>query len=97
MVCSRVAIEPREDVARRRATHARERRQRNPAGDGEQHDAGDPERSRRELPHPKPRCGQKENDDREGKDQRRPHALDHEGAPRQCRERPKTAPLFGAE
>jgi hypothetical protein len=97
VVRSRVAVEARQDVARRRPPHPRERRERTPAGDGEQHDAGDAERPRPELPQPQPGGRQEENDHRKRKDERRPRALDHEDALRQRRERPKAPPLVGAD
>ena len=68
-----------------------------PHGDREQDDAGDPQRPRRELPRPKPGGGEKENDDRERKHERRPRALDDEHALRQSRKRAKPAPVRGAE
>jgi hypothetical protein len=97
MACSRVTVEPREDVARRRTAHTRQRREGNPARDREQHDPGDPQRPRRELPRSKPGGGEKENDDRERKHERRPRALDDEHALRQSRKRGEPAPVCGAE
>ena len=97
VVCSRVAVEARQDVARRRAAHPRERRERNPAGEREQDDAGDAQRPRRELPRPKPGGGQEENHDRERKHERRPRALDRERALRQSRQCAKARPVLGAD
>ena len=97
MACRCVAVEPRKDVARRRAAHPCKRRQRNPAGDCEQRDAGDAEPPRRELPHPEPRGGEEENYDRKREHQRRPHALDRKRALRQGSKRAKTRPMFGAD
>ena len=97
VVRSCVAVEPREDFARRRAAQARERRKRSPAGECEQHDAGDAERPRRELPRPQPGGGQEENDDREREHERRPCALDRERTLRQSRKRAKTGPVPGAD
>ena len=97
MACSRITVEPREDVARRRTAHARQRRERNSARDRERDDPGDPQQPRRELPRPKPGGGEKENDDRERKHERRPSPLDDEHALRQSRKRAKPAPVGGTE
>ena len=50
VACLGVAVEPGQDVARRRATQSHERRQGYSSGEREQDDAGDAEGPRRELP-----------------------------------------------
>ena len=95
VVRSRVAVEPRQNVARRRAAQPRERREGDEPREREQDDAGDAEGARRELPDAEPRGGEKQDDDRDRNDERRPGALDHQRAPRQSRERAEPGAFFG--
>src|ERR1700722_631633 len=81
----RVAIEPGQDVARRRTAQSHERRQRCADAEREQDDAADANSLRRELPGARPRGGEKQDGDRDGEHKRRPDALNQKRASRPSR------------
>ncbi len=86
VACLRVPVEPGKDVGPRRTTQAQERRKGDPAGEREHNDAADAEGARRELPDARPRGGEKQDQDGERKDERRPDPLDQKRPSRQDRE-----------
>ena len=66
MVRSRVAVEPRQDVARRGAAQTRKRKKGDKPREREDDDAEDAEGPRRELPGAQPR-GRKKQDNNRGR------------------------------
>ena len=83
----RVAVEPRQDIARRRAAQSHERRKKYSSAKREHDDAGDADGPWRELPDTRPRGGEKQDRDGKREDKRRPDALEQKDASRRARQR----------